>query len=78
MSPEDITLREISQAQKGRSCQLSEAQVKSTGVKGWEDNSVWDGQRGNGELDVSGVNVEGEEFGSLVVADGNTNVCCLT
>lgn len=58
MSPEDITLREISQAQKGKSCQLSEAQVKSTGVGGgvgWEDNSVWDGQRGNGVLDVSGV-----------------------
>lgn len=56
MSPEDITLREINQAQKGKSCQLSEAQVKSTGVReGRGDNSVWDGQRGNGELDVSGV-----------------------
>lgn len=51
MSPEDITLRETSQAQKGKSCQLSEARVKSSGVRAWEE----DGQRGNGDFDVSGV-----------------------
>lgn len=68
MSPEDITPREISQPQKGMSCQLSEAQVKSTWVRGGEDNSAWDGQRGNGDFDVSGVLLWKEK--SLGVSDG--------